>query len=58
METINTVLECLQSSDKPLRASEISSLTGLDKDAVNAALTMLKIERRISNPKRSYYTAN
>lgn len=58
METKNTVLKCLKDSDKPLRATEIAKITGLDRDAVNAALTMLKIERLISNPKRSYYTAD
>lgn len=51
----NTVLETLKQAGKPLKASEIIALSGLDKKIVDKALTDLKKENAIVSPVRCFW---
>lgn len=57
METKEKVLNCLKEKNEPMKAGDIAEVTGLDKKAVTAALTLLKAEQLIHSPKRCYYSA-
>ncbi len=57
MQIQERVLECLKDNEAPMKAGDIAAALNLDKQAVNAALTLLKAEQRISCPKRCYYEA-
>jgi len=51
----NTVLDTLKKAGKPLKASEIITLSGLDKNVVDKALTELKKENAIVSPVRCFW---
>ncbi len=51
------VLEVLKNSDKPLKAGEIATLSGLDKKDVDKAMAELKKEELIVSPKRCFWEA-
>jgi predicted transcriptional regulator len=51
----NTVLETMKNAGKPLRASDIMTLSGLDKKSVDKALTDLKKENAIVSPIRCFW---
>ncbi|MDD3049546.1 MAG: ArsR family transcriptional regulator [Candidatus Cloacimonetes bacterium] len=56
MEAAKTIiLEAMKKSGKPLKAGEISELTGVDKKEVDKILKNLKNEELIDSPKRCYY---
>lgn len=57
MENTQVVLECLQDASEPMKSADIAAETGLDKKAVDAAIKLLKAERKIDSPKRCYYSA-
>jgi len=49
------VLETMKNAGKPLKASEISALSGLDKKDVDKALNDLKKENAIVSPVRCFW---
>jgi len=51
----NIVLDTLKKAGKPLKASEIITLSGLDKKVVDKALTELKKENAIVSPVRCFW---
>lgn len=51
----NTVLDTLKKAGKPLKASEIIELSGLDKKVVEKALNDLKKENAIGSPIRCFW---
>ncbi len=58
MDSKEKVLETLKNSSEPLKGGEIAEMSGLDKKEVDKAIKALKIEEKISTPKRCYYAAN
>ncbi|MFA5418345.1 MAG: MarR family transcriptional regulator [Bacteroidales bacterium] len=51
------VFNTLIKSGTPLKASEISDQSGVDKKEVDKAIKMLVKENKISSPKRCFYQA-
>lgn len=51
------VLELMQKESKPLRASDITELTGIDKKDVSKYIKELKTKEKIYSPKRCFYQA-
>ncbi|HNW51810.1 MAG TPA: helix-turn-helix domain-containing protein [Prolixibacteraceae bacterium] len=49
------VLAAMKGAGKPLKAGEIAELTGLDKKAVDKAMSMLKNDGLIVSPKVCYW---
>ncbi|MBN2259011.1 MAG: ArsR family transcriptional regulator [Clostridiales bacterium] len=49
------ILNILALSDSPLKSSEISDLSGIDKGIIDKALKDLKKQEKIDSPKRCYY---
>ena len=50
------VLEAFANSDKPLKATDVAGITGLDKAEVDKAIKALKKEGKITSPKVCFYT--
>ncbi len=57
MNTEDQILETLKQSEKPLSAGQIVDKTGLDRKAVDKAMTKLKTEEKIVSPQRCFWTA-
>lgn len=57
METKEQVLEAMKQAGVPLNAGKIVELTGLDRKAVDKAMTALKAEGAIVSPVRCYWQA-
>ena len=55
METVELVFKTLAEASEPLKAGEISELSGLDKKDVDNAMKVLKDEGRIVSPKRCFW---
>ena len=51
----NQVLEAMKKAGKPLKASEIIEISGLDKKIVDKAIADLKKENAIISPIRCYW---
>ena len=51
----NKVLETMKQAGKPLKASDIIDLSGLDKKVVDKALNDLKKENAIVSPIRCFW---
>lgn len=58
MSTKETVLNALKNSKEPLKAGDISDMTGIDKAEVDKAIKDLKKEEKIVSPKRCFYSVN
>ncbi len=58
MSSKEIVLNALKNSKEPLKAGDISEMTGIDKAEVDKAIKDLKKEDKILSPKRCYYSAN
>ena len=56
MDIKDQVLAVLHSAGEPLNAGKIAELGGLDRKAVDKAMTQLKKEEKIVSPKRCYWT--
>jgi len=56
MDVAETVLEIMRAEGRPLNAGRIAELGGLDRKAVDGAMTRLKKEEKIVSPKRCYWT--
>ena len=55
MDVAEKVLEVMRTEGKPLNAGKIVELGGLDRKAVDKAMTKLKKEDKIISPKRCYW---
>lgn len=55
MEATKQVLEAMKKDGNPLNAGKIAELTGLDRKAVDKAMTELKKQNAIVSPKRCYW---
>lgn len=49
------VLQVMKQAGKPLKAGEISELSGLDKKDVDKAMKELKAQELIVSPKRCFW---
>ena len=56
MDDKNTVLEAMRKAGEPVNAGKIAELTGLDRKAVDKAMTELKKEGAIVSPVRCKWT--
>lgn len=52
MEIMEMILQTMRAAGKPLGASAIAEITGLDKKVVNKALALLKKDGDIVSPVR------
>lgn len=55
MEITEKVLEVMCAAGEPLNAGKIAELGGLDRKAVDKAMSQLKKEEKIVSPKRCYW---
>lgn len=55
METQEKVLATMKEAGKPLNATMIAELSGLDKKEVDKAMKKLKESEQIVSPKRCYW---
>lgn len=55
MESKEIIIKALE-SNKELKASEIASITGLDKKIVDKEISKMKKEESIFSPKRCYWS--
>ncbi|PNU20762.1 MarR family transcriptional regulator [Geothermobacter hydrogeniphilus] len=55
MDTTEKVLEIMRTEGQPLNAGKIAELGGLERKAVDKAMTQLKKEEKIVSPKRCYW---
>ncbi|TAJ05677.1 MarR family transcriptional regulator [Marinilabiliaceae bacterium JC017] len=55
MSHTTVVLETMKKAAKPLKAGEISELSGLDKKDVDKAIKELKTKEKIVSPKRCFW---
>lgn len=55
MDNKERVLSTMIQAGRPLKAGEISELSGLDKKEVDKAMNMLKAEGKIVTPKRCFW---
>jgi len=51
------VIETLKKAGKPLKAGEISEISGLSKVETDKAMNSLKIQKLITSPVRCYWQA-
>ncbi|SEA75443.1 hypothetical protein SAMN05660420_03080 [Desulfuromusa kysingii] len=56
MDVTEKVLEVMRAEGQPLNAGKIAELGGLERKAVDKAMTQLKKEEKIVSPKRCYWT--
>lgn len=57
MENHEVVLNTLKKSSDPLKAGEISEITGIDKKEVSKLIKQLINEAKVHSPKFCYYDA-
>lgn len=57
METKELVLATLQKAGKPLKNSEIATISGIDQKEVEKAIKKLKIEDKVDSPIRCFWAA-
>ena len=55
MEPVELVLKTMKEASAPLKAGEISEMSGLDKKEVDKAMKKLKAEGKIVSPKNCYW---
>jgi len=55
MDNYDVILEFFSKSEKPVRASEVATATGVDKKEVDKVMTKLKKEGKIVSPKACYW---
>jgi biotin operon repressor len=52
MNNTEQVLEAMKKAGKPVNATEVAKLTGLDRKDVDKAMKALKEQEKIHSPKR------
>jgi len=57
MNTEDQIVDTLKQSEKPMSAGQIAEKTGLDRKAVDKAMSKLKAEEKIISPVRCFWTA-
>lgn len=57
MDINEKVLKTLKTSKEPLKSTEIAEAAGIDKKEVDKAIKKLKVDEKITSPKRCYYSA-
>jgi DNA-binding transcriptional ArsR family regulator len=55
METQTRVLEAMRKAGEPVNAGKIVEITGLERKAVDKAMSRLKDDGLIVSPKRCYW---
>lgn len=55
MDVAEKVFEAMKAAAKPVNATELARLTGLDKKDVDKAMKVLKETERIMSPKRCFW---
>ncbi|MBN2669072.1 MAG: MarR family transcriptional regulator [Bacteroidales bacterium] len=58
MDNKEKVIKALSDSSEPLKAGELSDLTGLEKKEIDKIIKVLKTENTIQSPKKCYYSLN
>ena len=56
MENKEKVLKVFKDAGKPLRPGDIADATGIDKNDVSKIIKDLKNERKLTSPKRCFYS--
>ena len=56
MDVAEKVLDVMRAVGQPLNAGKIAEIGGLERKAVDKAMTQLKKEEKIVSPKRCYWT--
>jgi biotin operon repressor len=56
MDIDNKILETLKKSGNPMSAGQIADQTGIDRKAVDKAMSALKESGKIVSPKRCFWT--
>jgi DNA-binding Lrp family transcriptional regulator len=51
------ILKAMKKEGKPLKPGEIADLAGLDKDEVAKSIKKLKLDGKITSPKKCYWEA-
>ena len=57
MEIKECILDAMKKAGEPLNAGKIAELTGIERKAVDKAMTKLKEEGTIDSPRRCYWQA-
>lgn len=57
MEEKQIVLDAFKNAEKPLKAGEVATITGIDKGKVDKIINELKKTEEIYSPVRCFYTA-
>lgn len=57
MNTTNVISDAMKKAARPLKAGEISELTGVDKKEVDKGMKQLQKEELIISPKRCFWEA-
>lgn len=55
MDTANIIINAMKKAAKPLKAGEISELTGIEKKEVDKGMKQLQKENLIISPKRCFW---
>jgi len=55
MENYDTVLDYFKKAEKPVKAGEVATATGLEKKEVDKVMTKLKKELLIVSPKSCFW---
>jgi DNA-binding IscR family transcriptional regulator len=55
MDNYDVILDFFSKSEKPVKAGEVATATGIDKKEVDKVMTKLKKEGKIVSPKACYW---
>lgn len=55
MENYDLILDYFNKAEKPVKAGEIATATGIDKKEVDKVMATLKKEEKIASPKACYW---
>jgi len=55
MDSYQAVLDFFSKADKPVKAADIVTATGLEKKEVDKVMTKLKKEQKIVSPKNCFW---
>lgn len=55
MENYDLILDYFNKADKPVKAAEIATATGIDKKEVDKVMAKLKKEEKIASPKACFW---
>ena len=55
MDNYEVILDFFSKSDKPVKAGEVATATGIDKKEVDKVMKKLKAEEKIVSPKHCFW---